>query len=87
MVIIAVKKWCVKGGKTYGPYPKDSDVWYLYRVFRDGDRVVQEYLGKGPRPKDAVDRQQLRYLKWLESSCTTQRAGAARTVKVKGGGV
>jgi len=52
MVVVAVKKWCVKKGKRYGPYPKDPETFYLYRVHRNGETVSQEYLGKGPKPKD-----------------------------------
>ena len=52
MVVVAVKKWCVKNGKRYGPYPKDPETFYLYRVHRIGETVSQEYLGKGSKPKD-----------------------------------
>ena len=54
MVIIAVKKYCVKNGKTYGPYPKGPEIFYLYRVYRDRGQVKQQYLGKGVRPREAV---------------------------------
>jgi len=54
MVIVAVKKKCLKKGRRYGPYPKDPDTWYLYRVYRSGDRVVSRYLGKGPRLQGGV---------------------------------
>ncbi len=54
MVVVAVKKKCLKKGKEYGPYPKDPDTWYLYRVYRNGDKVVSRYLGKGPKSKGAV---------------------------------
>ena len=54
MVIIAVKKYCVKKEKEYGPYPSQPDVFYLYEVYREGDQVKQKYLGKGPRPACSV---------------------------------
>lgn len=72
MVIVAVKKFCTKNGKRFGPYPKAPKLFYLYRVHRVNGTVVQEYLGKGPKPKDAVDRDQLKYLEFLEDSCTTE---------------
>ena len=49
MVIIAVKCYCTKNGRKYGPYPKDPDLFYLYRVYRDGKQVKREYLGKGTK--------------------------------------
>ena len=52
-MVIAVKKYCVKNGKRYGPYPKDPEIFYLYRSYRVGNKVKQEYLGKGPKPKGA----------------------------------
>ena len=54
MVTIYVKKYCVKNGKVYGPYPKDPVMFYRYKVYRDGDTVKQVYLGKGPKPKGSV---------------------------------
>jgi len=54
MAVIAVKKYCVKKGRVYGPYPKDLGLFYLYRVYRDGESVRQKYLGVGLKPKDAV---------------------------------
>ena len=74
MVVVAVKKYCSKNGKRYGPYPKDPEVFYLYRVQRRGDKVVSRYLGKGPKPADvmvrlvkgASDVRAAKYLKYLE---------------------
>ena len=74
MVVVAVKKWCVKNGKRYGPYPKDPDAYYLYRVHRVDGRVVQEYLGRGPKPKGAVDREQLEYLEVLEDAVVQEKS-------------
>ena len=54
VVIVAVKKYCKKGGKTYGPYPKNPEIFYLYRVEKRGDRVISVYLGKGPKPDKAI---------------------------------
>ena len=47
MAIIYVKKYCVKKGVKYGPYPKAPDIYYVYRVFRSEGKVKQEYLGSG----------------------------------------
>jgi len=75
VVIVAVKKYCEKKGKPYGPYPKNPEIFYLYRVERRGDRVVSVYLGKGPKPDNALvkemkktDGERLaKYLAYLES--------------------
>jgi len=44
--IIAVKKFVTKKGKRYGPYPKEGH--YYYEVFREGNKVKQRFIGKGP---------------------------------------
>jgi hypothetical protein len=72
MVTVAVKKVCSKNGKQYGPYPKNPEIFYLYRVYRRGDRVVSQYLGKGPNRANAVVREirsvgDIRVAKYLES--------------------
>jgi len=59
----------------YGPYPKNPEIFYLYRVERRGDRVISVYLGKGPKPDKAIvkemkktDEERLaKYLAYLES--------------------
>ena len=56
MVVVAVKKFCSKNGKRYGPYPKDPEIFYLYRVQRHGDKIVSRYLGKGPKPSNTLVR-------------------------------
>lgn len=74
MVVVAVKKYCSKNGKQYGPYPKNPEIFYLYRVQRRGDKVVSRYLGKGPRPADVMVREirsvsdvhAAKYLEYLE---------------------
>jgi len=41
--IIAIKKYCVKNGKRYGPYPKKGH--YFYEVYREGNKIKQRYIG------------------------------------------
>jgi len=57
MVVVAVKKFCSKSGKRYGPYPKDPEIFYLYRVQRHGDKITSRYLGKGPKPSNTLVRE------------------------------
>lgn len=56
VTIIAVKKYNVKGGKRYGPYPKAPDEYYLYEQRWDPEkkRPVMKYLGRGKKPPEAV---------------------------------
>lgn len=49
MAIIAVKKYCIKNGVKYGPYPKDPEQFYLYKVWKENNRVKQRYLGRGTK--------------------------------------
>jgi len=49
MAVIAVKNYCVKNGRRYGPYPRDPEMFYLYRVSRVEGKVVREYLGRGSK--------------------------------------
>ena len=55
---IWVKKYCTKlrngETRTYGPYPKDPDLFYIYEVHRIGDRVVHKLVGLGPKPQQRV---------------------------------
>ena len=54
--IIAVKKWNKRGGKLYGPYPKDPDEYYLYEETVDskaGEPKLR-YLGQGKKPEGAI---------------------------------
>jgi hypothetical protein len=81
MVIVAVKKYCRKGGKTYGPYPKNPEIFYLYRVERRDDKVISVYLGKGPKPENAMVRELKRgdedrlakFLEYLEGHVVSEK--------------
>lgn len=54
LAIIARKISYTRKGKRYGPYPKESDLFYLYEVKRVDGKVVTKYLGKGAKPTEVI---------------------------------
>ena len=74
MVIVAVKKYCRKGNKTYGPYPKNPEIFYLYRVYWEGDKIKLKMAEVIMREIKRDETRLAKYLGFLERHVVQEKA-------------